>query len=135
MKNLANCKPSEFLVQTNKIRKSVNKWLTDTDIMNIRKRMPKLSANASQADKDEALRAQAKENWNAILDAMLDEYPDETLEVLALICFVKPEEFDNHTVSEYLSSINEMINDEAVVVFFTSLAKLGNMNGITRAGV
>ena len=40
MKNLANCKPSEFLVQTNKIRKSVEKWLKITDIMNIRKVVP-----------------------------------------------------------------------------------------------
>lgn len=134
MKNLANCKPSEFLAQTNKIRKSVDKWLTDTDIMNIRKRMPEVSEHASKKDKDNALREQAKKNFNAILDAMLDEHPDETLEVLALICFVEPEDFDNHTVSEYLSSITEMINDEAVVGFFTSLVRLGNMNGVTHAG-
>lgn len=37
MKNLANCTPSEFLKQTNKIKKSVEKWLKATDIMEIRK--------------------------------------------------------------------------------------------------
>jgi hypothetical protein len=47
MKNLANCKPSEFLKQTNRIRKSVSKWLTDTDIANIRKRMPNIKDDAS----------------------------------------------------------------------------------------
>ena len=31
MKNLANCKPSEFLRQTNKIRHYVQKWMDITD--------------------------------------------------------------------------------------------------------
>ncbi len=40
IKTLSNCKPSEFLKQTNRIRKAVERWLTDTDIANIRKRQP-----------------------------------------------------------------------------------------------
>ena len=40
MKNLANCKPTEFMKQSNRIRKSAEKWLTDTDIINIRKSLP-----------------------------------------------------------------------------------------------
>ena len=39
-KNLANCTPKEFLVQTNRLRKSAEKWLKATDIMNIRKNIP-----------------------------------------------------------------------------------------------
>lgn len=132
MKNLANCKPSEFLRQTNRIRKAVAKWLTDTDIMNIRKRMPD-NFGTTDKEKDEALRAQAKENLNAMLDAMLEEHPDETLEVLALICFVEPKDIDKYTVSEYLSSLTEMMNDEAVVGFFSSLARWGNTSGLMLA--
>ena len=75
MKNLANCKPSEFLQQTNKIRKSVSKWLTDTDIVNIRKRMPKLSDDVTDDERKQALDKQATENFNAILDSILDEHP------------------------------------------------------------
>lgn len=33
MKNLSNCKPSEFLRQTARIRKSVAKWLEVTDLI------------------------------------------------------------------------------------------------------
>lgn len=135
MKNLANCKPSEFLKQTNKIRKSVEKWLTVTDIMNIRKRMPE---NMPEMNKDmsmeegkvvlekrqEMMAEQSRRNLNAMLDAMLDEHPDETLEILGLCCFVEPEEIDNHTVSEYLLSINELLSDEAVRDFFTLLMSL-----------
>lgn len=135
MKNLANCKPSEFLVQTNKIRKAVDKWLTDTDIMNIRSRLPEVKEDMTADQVEQAKVKQMKANFNAILDAMLDEHPDETLEVLALICFVEPKDFDNYSVSEYLASISEVLNNEAVIGFFTSLAQWGSMNGLNAARV
>ena len=132
MKNLANCKPSEFLKQTNRIRKSAEKWLKVTDIMNIRKRMPQgmpeLSADLSQeeteaviAKRNEMMTAQMEANLSAILDALLDEHPDETLELLSLCCFVEPNDIDSYTVSQLLESVNELIQDKAVRDFFTFL--------------
>lgn len=131
MKNLANCKPSEFLKQTNKIRKSVMKWLTDTDIMNIRKRLPELSEDATKEEKDKAMYEQAKKNLNAILDAILDDHPDETLELLALLCFVEPSKVDDYDISEYLDSMTDMINNHSVLNFFTSLLQLAKEIGLT----
>ena len=138
LKTLATCKPSEFLRQTNRIKKSVEKWLTDTDILNIRRRMPVLeivpkngTAEERQAvfDRNKAVaREQAKKNLSAMLDAVLDEYPEETLEVLALCCFVEPENVDDYTVGEYLTAFNSLINDKAVLDFFTSLATLAQSN-------
>ena len=135
MKTLADCKPSEFLRQTNRIRKAVEKWLTDTDILNIRKRMAVLEPVDKNAPEDEqkevqkrnakAVRAQVRKNLGAIMDAALEEHPDETLEVLALLCFVEPEDADNHPVSEYLTAFTNLISDEAVIGFFSSLAQLG----------
>lgn len=135
MKNLANCKPSEFLKQTNRIRKSVEKWLKITDVMNIRKRMPegmpevtkdmsKDEARAVLDKRQEMMAEQSQQNLRSMLDAMLDEHPDETLEVLALCCFVEPENVDEHTVSEYLLSINELLGDSNVRDFFTFLMSL-----------
>ena len=132
MKNLATCKPSEFLKQTNKIRKSAEKWLKVTDIMNIRKRMPQgmpeLSVDLSQeeteaviAKRNEMMTEQMEANLSAILDALLEEHPDETLELLALMCFVEPENVDDYTVSDYLLSIMELMRDKAVQDFFTFL--------------
>ena len=132
MKNLANCKPSEFLKQTNRIRKSAEKWLKVTDIMNIRKRMPQgmpeLSVDLSQeeteaviAKRKEMMTAQMEANLSAILDALLDEHPDETLELLSLCCFVEPNDIDSYTVSQLLESVNELIQDKAVRDFFTFL--------------
>lgn len=132
LKTLADCKPSEFLKQTNRIRKSAEKWLTDTDIANIRKRLPKFETAPKEATDEQrseiikrnaaAKAEQAKKNLSAILDAMLDEHPDETLEVLALCCFVEPENVDDHTVGEYLTAFAKLIGDESVIGFFTSFA-------------
>ena len=135
MKNLANCKPSEFLKQTNRIRKSVEKWLNVTDVMSIRRRkpegMPEVQAGMSQDEVDavrekqrQMMAEQAQRNLKDMLDSMLDNHPDETLEVLALCCFVEPENVDDHTVSDYLLSINELVADEAVRDFFTFLMQL-----------
>lgn len=126
MKNLANCNPSEFLTQTNKIRKSVSKWLTDTDIVNIRKRMPRINENASDEERKKAYSKQASENINAVLDSILDEHPEETLELLALCCFVEPENVNDYKMSDYFSSFNELMGDEAVIGFFQSLASWAN---------
>lgn len=138
MKNLANCKPSEFLIQTNKIRKSVEKWLELTDIANIRKRVPKYETAPEGATAEERRAIieenakkqmiQTKENLSAILDEMLEKHPKETIEILALCCFVEPDKADDHPMSEYITAINDLIGSEEVLNFFTLLAKLGQMN-------
>lgn len=125
MKNLANCKPSEFLKQTNRIRKSVEHWLTVTDIVNIRKTLPKLEEGMTKEQKQEATMAQVKANMSSMFDSMLETHADETLELLALVCFVEPEHVDDYPMSDYLDAVNELMNDKAVIGFFTSLARLG----------
>lgn len=138
LKTLMDAKPTEFLKQTNRLRKSVEKWLTDTDIANIRRRLPKFETAGKDATAEERAevikrnaaleREQAMKNLSAILDAMLDKHPEETLEVLALCCFVEPQNVDDHEMREYLNAFNKMIGDEAVIGFFTSLAQLVQTN-------
>lgn len=139
MKTLVNCTPTEFMSQTYKIKEAVSQWLTDTDILNIRKKMPegliKLEAITSEEDRAKAnennkklIYEQSRKNLNVILDALLKEHPEETLKVLALICFIEPEDIDTHPVRDYLLAINEIIGDEAVLGFFISLARLGQLN-------
>lgn len=135
MKNLVNCTPSEFLKQTNRIRKSVEKWLKVTDIMAIRKRMPEgMPEVKSDMSKDEAravlekrksmLAEQSQRNLKAMLDAMLDEHPDETLEILALCSFIEPEDIDNYTITTLVHTFNEILQDKDVMDFFTLLTSL-----------
>ena len=135
MKTIANCKPSEFLKQTNRLRKVVERWMKDTDIINIRKRIPTFTVvpqDATQAEKEKIVQdnknlseKQAIENMNAILDAVLEQYPDETLEIMALCCFVEPEHVDDYPMTDYLNAFTEILQNNAVISFFTSLARLG----------
>ena len=124
MKTLANCKPSEFFIQTNKIRKSVFNWLTVTDVLNIRKRTPIMDPSISEEEKKQRTSNQIKKNLNDMLDSILENHPTETIELLALLCFIDPKEADDHPMSDYLEAIAEMIADEAVMSFFVSLVKL-----------
>jgi hypothetical protein len=132
-KNLANCTPREFLTQTNKLRKSAEKWLKVTDVMNIRKNVPQIQipdgATPEEVSKimdkhKKELSERAKSNFSEILDSILEKHPDETLELLALICFVEPENVNDYKMTEYLTNITEILSDEAVISFFTSLMRL-----------
>lgn len=134
MKNLATCKPSEFIAQTAKIRKSVANWIDVIDIVNIRATRPQYKAIPIGASAEEqkmiieenALleKQQAVENANKILDNMLAVHQQETLEVMALCCFVEPSEVDNHPMDEYLQCIMEMVSNKSVMDFFKFLAQL-----------
>ncbi len=138
LKTLVTCKPSEFLRQTNRIKKAAEKWITDTDILNIRKRLPDLEKMPQGASDEErkalfdrnkkAADEQVKKNLSAMLDAILEEHPDETLELLGLCCFVEPEHIDDYKVTDYLTAFNTIITDKAVLDFFTSLASLAATN-------
>ena len=77
-----------------------------------------------QVQRKEALERQANENLMAIFDAIMEEHPEETLELLALMCFVEPKDIDNHEMSEYLGAIAELVSNQNVLNFFTSLVGL-----------
>lgn len=136
MKNLANCKPTEFMKQTNLIRRSVEKWLTATDIINLRNNMPtpkKVLDSMTDEEKSEVIAGniearnkQVRKNISQFMDAVFEKHPEETLEVLALICFEEPKNVDNHTMAEYLDALTELISNESVLGFFTSLTKLAS---------
>lgn len=135
MKNLANCKPSEFLVQTNRIRKSVEHWLSVTEVMEIRKKTPVFTEGMTTAERKKSIEDQAMRNLSAILDSVMGDHPQETLEVLALCCFVEPEDVDEHPIGFYLQNFWEMANDESVRGFFTLLTQLGqtDTSAVSRA--
>ena len=125
MKTLASCKPTEFLAQTNRIRKHAEKWLKLTGIMNIRKDVPPPVEGQSREERRKVLEEQMKKNASRMLTAVLEEHPQETIELLGLMCFIEPENVDDYPVSYYLRAFSEVVNDEDVVSFFTSLMKLG----------
>lgn len=142
-KNLVTCKPTEFLRQTNRIRKSAEKWMKATNVIEIRKRKPEgLQTIYKDMPKEEVMEIsrrnakliaeQSRVNLRDILTAAMEDHPDETLELLALACFVEPEDIDNHRVSFYLANLSDILADEDVLSFFTSLAQL-EQTGILKA--
>ena len=134
MKNLATCKPSEFVAQTAKIKNAVADWIDKIDLMAIRATQPvykTLPADATAEQRAAVInenaeieRKQTMANINKILDNMLAVHPKETLDVLALCCFVEPSDVDNHTMDEYLDCIMEMMQNKSVLNFFSLLAQL-----------
>lgn len=128
MKTLANCNPKEFLVQTNKIRRHVERWLSLTKVLEIRKRMPAIDENATPDERRKAVSEQIKKNANDVLSAAMEEHPDETAELLGLLCFVDPEDLENHKMTEFFGAFTEIVESPEVIGFFTSLMQLGEMN-------
>lgn len=141
MKTLASCTPSEFLKQTNRLRKALEKWSKDIKLSEIRGRIPEMEIAPKDSTPEErkgvvdrnkqAVRDQSMKNLSDILDGAFEKHPDETLEILALFCFVEPEDVDKHSMSEYFTAISELISDEATVGFFTSFLSLAQRSGLT----
>lgn len=137
MKTLANCKPTEFMTQTVKIKKAAEKWLKLTDIFGIRSRvpesLPEITKDMTEEEKDavkkermDIIRQRSLDNASAIFDACFEAHPAETLEVIALCCFIEPADIDNHETKELFNAALEMAEDETVIRFFTLLMRLGN---------
>lgn len=134
MKSLATCKPSEFVAQTGKIKNAVANWIDVIDLMNIRATQPQyevLPIDSTPEQRAEIIKKNAEiqkkqtiVNLNKILDNMLVAHPQETLEVLALCCFVEPEHVDDYSMDEYLSCILDMFENKSVVHFFSLLAQV-----------
>ena len=128
MKNLATCKPSEFVKQTNRIRKAAEAWLKATEIPQIRADLPEIPKDMPEEEARKMIADAARRNFGRILDAIMDKHPAETLELLALCCFVEPKDVDDHDMSEYLDCVSDIIGNESVLRFFTSLIRLGQTN-------
>lgn len=125
MKTLANCNPREFLVQTNKIRKRASEWLTMTQILEIRKHQPETRPGMTKEELEQARENQVRKNLMEMLDRILDDHPNETAELLGLLCFIEPDDLENHRMTELLEAATEVINCPEVLGFFSSLIQLG----------
>ena len=138
MKNLANCTPVEFLRQTNKIRHSVEGWLKETGILEIRKNKPTLieitdsmsdeEKQKAETENKERLAAQAKKNISDMLDKALDTNAEKTIQILAMMCFIDAKDANQVKPTTYLKNVAEILEDEDVIDFFISLMRLGQTN-------
>lgn len=119
MKSFANCSPDEFLMQVVKFRGPFLKWCENIGLHEIRSRRPDGFDKMSAEEKAEAISSLSMENMGEILMAALEKDPAGTKDVLCLSTFTEPEDFNTHPMTEYLSTVLEMLSSREVRSFFT----------------
>lgn len=133
-KNLANCTPDEFLDQSFLIMNAAEKFMKVNDILGIRSRKVEglqeiPTDNEEEADRirrenAKKITAQRMKNVKDLLTSMMHTHKGETLELLALSCFIDPADVNNYTMPFFLRNVGEMISNPDVLAFFTSVAQL-----------
>lgn len=128
-KNLARCKPSEGFTQMVKIRRLAEKWIKEVGFAEIYKKAPEFkpitpNLTAEQltevnAENDRIKAEQGMKNLLEMFDGIFEKYPQDTLSLMALCCFVEPEDVDNYEMADFIEAVYEMANDKAVINFFT----------------
>ncbi len=144
LENIATCPPAKALAQCYKISEKLEKWLTVTDVANICKTTPKLlevpeiPEDASEEEKtkireeiekslkenDKRIAQQAKDNLFAILRSVMGEHPEETMELLAMCCFIEPKDKDNYPLTFYMDALADIFENESIWRFFNSSVRL-----------
>lgn len=134
-KNLANCTPLEFMQQAYRIKHAAEKWIKSTNILDIRKRKidgfetipPDASDDLAQQIRDrnkKRVSEQLMKNASEVFESIFKDHQAETLELLALVCFVEPEHVNDHKFSWYAANIGDILSDSDTLDFFTSLVQL-----------
>lgn len=138
LKTLANCKPTEFLRQTVAIKKAAEDWVKATDIINIFRtpvNYKTIPEGATPEERISIIQENKKiqqdtgmERLSKLFDMAIEKNADKTLEIMALCCFIEPERVDDYPVKYYLNALMELVKDETVIGFFSSLTDLVQMN-------
>ena len=124
MKTLTNCKPREFMRQVARIKTAAAAWLDMTRLLELRRRMPPRQEYADDEARRQAVMDQWRANIKDMVDAMLVDHPEETLELLGLICFIEPEELDEHPMSELYEGLMAVLKDDNLVDLFTAMLSI-----------
>lgn len=124
MKTIANLNGVEFLRAINKARHAVEKLLSVTGVLKIRKNVPNFTGNETPEEKAEMERAQVKKNLNDMLDSLLETHPEETYECIMALC-VRDEGEPEPDGIELLMAAFSLIGDKRVLDFLSQLGKSG----------
>lgn len=130
MRTIANLTGAEFLRAINRTRKAVEKLLTVTGVMKIRKNAPNFTGNETAEERAEMERAQVKKNLNDMLDTLLETHPEETYECIMALC-VREEGDPEPDGIELIMAAFSLIGDKRVLDFLLQLGRSGlfNMEG------
>ena len=118
MKTLATCDNIEFMQQTYKIIDAVKEYITETKIMEIRKKVPD-TEGMSEEEKAETLKQAGYNNLLEMIKTALDTNAEKTLHVLGLVCFCENDD-EIKTNRRMLQEAIDALADESVLGFFIS---------------
>lgn len=121
MKNLANCNPIEFTLQGYKVIEAAKDLLTESKVLDIRNKKPKFTGNETEEEKAHKYREQAKKNIFEMLGVLMRDNPEKTAKVLGLMCFIEPDDIENHKGIELLAPATELLASREVLDFLFSL--------------
>ena len=124
MRTIANLNGPDFLRAINRTRKAVEKLLSVTGVMKIRKNVPNFTGNETPEERAEMERAQVKQNLNDMLDSLLETHPEETYECIMALC-VRDEGEPEPDGIELLMSAFNLIADKRVLDFLLQLGRSG----------
>lgn len=121
MKTIANLGTADFLRACNKIRHKVSDFLEETQVLELRKTMPTFTGEETKEEKNKMFAAQGKKNVDAMLDCLLEQYPEKTAEFVEL--FIIKDETDGDIEGvDILMCLFELFGNEKVMNFLQSLA-------------
>ena len=126
MKTIAKLDGPAFLRRCNKIRHEAYALVKDTGVMRIRERMPEFTGKETKEEREAMLNEQAKKNVSDMLDALLDEHAEQTVEVLKIMCV--PEDGEDINAMDGIDIATaglEIISAPKVMDFFVSLVRSG----------
>lgn len=124
MKTIANLSGAEFLRAINRTRHAVEKLLSVTGVMKIRKNVPAFTGNETAEERAEMERAQVKKNLNDMLDSLLETHPEETYECILALCVREDGEPEPDGI-ELIMAAFSLIGDKRVLDFLVQLGKSG----------
>lgn len=124
MKTIANLNGVEFLRAVNRTRHAVEKLLSVTGVLKIRKNVPVFTGNETPEERAEMERAQVKKNLNDMLDSLLETHPAETYECILALCVLDEGEPEPDGI-ELIMAAFSLIGDKRVLDFLSQLGKSG----------
>lgn len=121
IKTIATLKGPEFLRACNRVRYAVEKFVKETNVMDLRKMMPVITEDMDDEQRMDAIHEQSKKNISAMLDRVLEERPEATYDLLcALMINDTGEELDG---VDLITAAMEILSNKKVLDFLLQLAR------------
>ena len=127
MKTIANLNGVEFLRAINRTRYAVEKLMSVTDVLSLWKKNPVFTGEETPEEKLEKQKKQLKQNLSDMLDALLEEHPEETYECIMALCVREQGEPEPDGIEMVMAAFN-LISDKRVLDFLLQLGKSGLIN-------